>query len=84
MIRPKHPSFEYSEDEINLMINDIKFCKSLGIDGVVLGCLDENYNFKMEQIQLVKKKLMKLEPKNKKPNKLRFSYLQIFYKKSKQ
>ena len=43
----QHPSFEYSEDEINLMINDIKFCKSLGIDGVVLGCLDENYNFKI-------------------------------------
>ena len=50
MIRPKHPSFEYSEDEINTMIDDIKFCKSLGVDGVVFGCLDENSNFQMDQI----------------------------------
>ena len=50
MIRPKHPSFEYSEDEINTMISDIEFCKSFGLDGVVFGCLDENSNFKMDQI----------------------------------
>lgn len=50
MIRPKHPSFEYSEEEINTMIDDIKFCKSLGVDGVVFGCLDENSNFQMDQI----------------------------------
>ena len=50
MIRPKHPSFEYSENEINTMISDIEFCKSFGLDGVVFGCLDENSNFKMDQI----------------------------------
>ena len=50
MIRPKHPSFEYSEEEINTMIDDIKYCKSLGVDGVVFGCLDENSNFQMDQI----------------------------------
>ena len=50
MIRPKHSSFEYSEEEINTMIDDIKFCKSLGVDGVVFGCLDENSNFQMDQI----------------------------------
>jgi copper homeostasis protein len=50
MIRPKHPSFEYSEDEINTMISDIEFCKSFRLDGVVFGCLDENSNFKMDQI----------------------------------
>ena len=50
MIRPKHPSFVYSEDEINTMISDIEFCKSFRLDGVVFGCLDENSNFKMDQI----------------------------------
>jgi copper homeostasis protein len=50
MIRPKHPSFEYSENEINTMISDIEFCKSFGLDGVVFGCLDANSNFKMDQI----------------------------------
>ena len=47
MIRPKHPSFVYSEDEISTMIDDIKFCKNLGLDGVVFGCLDEEYNFEI-------------------------------------
>ena len=50
MIRPKYPSFVYSEDEISTMIDDIKFCKNLGLDGVVFGCLDEEYNFEMKQI----------------------------------
>ena len=50
MIRPKHPSFVYSEDEISTMIDDIKFCKNLGLDGVVFGCLDEECNFEMKQI----------------------------------
>ena len=50
MIRPKHPSFVYSEDEISTMIDDIKFCKNIGLDGVVFGCLDEKYNFEMKQI----------------------------------
>jgi len=50
MIRPKHPSFVYSDDEISTMIDDIKFCKNLGLDGVVFGCLDEEYNFEMKQI----------------------------------
>jgi copper homeostasis protein len=50
MIRPKHPSFVYSEDEISTMIDDIKFCKNIGLDGVVFGCLDEEYNFEMKQI----------------------------------
>ena len=50
MIRPKHPSFVYSDDEISTMIDDIKFCKNIGLDGVVFGCLDEEYNFEMKQI----------------------------------
>lgn len=55
MIRPKHPSFQYSEDEMNTMIDDIEFCKSFGLDGVVFGCLDENSNFKMDQINRLSK-----------------------------
>ena len=55
MIRPKHPSFVYSEDEINIMIEDINFCKRLGLDGVVFGCLDQNSNFDMIQINKLSK-----------------------------
>ena len=55
MIRPKHPSFEYSEDEIKTMIDDIEFCKRLGLDGVVFGCLNKNSNFQMDQINRLSK-----------------------------
>jgi copper homeostasis protein len=55
MIRPKHPSFEYSEDEINTMIDDIKFCKKIGVDGVVFGCLNKNSNFQIDQINRLSK-----------------------------
>ncbi|MDA8587465.1 copper homeostasis protein CutC [Flavobacteriaceae bacterium] len=55
MIRPKHPSFEYSEDEINTMIDDIEFCKRIGVDGVVFGCLNKNSNFQIDQINRLSK-----------------------------
>ena len=55
MIRPKHPSFEYTEDEINTMIDDIEFCKRVGLDGVVFGCLNENSNFHIDQINRLSK-----------------------------
>ena len=53
MIRPKHPSFIYTDEEILKMIEEIKYCKELGVDGVVFGCLDKNSNFNMKQIKLL-------------------------------
>lgn len=53
MIRPKHPSFIYSDRDIQRMIENINFCKGLGVDGVVLGCLNEDSNFNMKQINLL-------------------------------
>jgi copper homeostasis protein len=42
MIRPHAKSFVYTEDEINLMIEDILIAKELKANGVVLGALDGN------------------------------------------
>ena len=53
MIRPKHPSFVYSEDEIKTMIEDINYCKKLGLDGVVFGCLNKDFSLNINQIQLL-------------------------------
>lgn len=39
IIRPRGGSFEYSEDELEIMIEDIKMCKELGAYGVVIGAL---------------------------------------------
>jgi len=55
MIRPKHPSFVYSDDEILQMLEDITYCKELGVDGVVLGCLNENSYLDIEKIDLLSK-----------------------------
>ena len=39
IIRPRGGNFEYSEDEVEIMIEDIKMCKDLGAYGVVIGAL---------------------------------------------
>lgn len=39
MIRPRGGNFVYSDDEIEIMINDIQICTLLGVDGVTFGCL---------------------------------------------
>lgn len=41
LIRPRAGDFTYTELELSQMKEDILFCKSIGIDGVVLGVLDE-------------------------------------------
>ena len=55
MIRPKHPSFIYSEEEIYRMLGDINYCKEIGVDGVVFGCLGQDLNFNMKQIEFLSK-----------------------------
>jgi copper homeostasis protein len=42
MIRPRAGDFHYSANEIEVMKQDITACKSIAVDGVVLGLLDEN------------------------------------------
>lgn len=42
IIRPRGGDFLYSDDEFELMKEDIKICKSLNCDGVVLGILLAN------------------------------------------
>ncbi|HKB44913.1 MAG TPA: copper homeostasis protein CutC [Chitinophagaceae bacterium] len=40
IIRPRGGDFLYSKDEFGIMANDIKFCKQLGCDGIVVGLLN--------------------------------------------
>lgn len=39
LVRPRGGNFIFSEDEIQTMLKDIRLCKSLGINGVVIGAL---------------------------------------------
>jgi copper homeostasis protein len=40
MIRPRAGDFFYSQEELDVMLEDIGLFKSVGIVGVVLGALD--------------------------------------------
>lgn len=44
IIRPRGGDFLYSETEFEIMKRDIETAKSLGVDGLVFGILDENGN----------------------------------------
>lgn len=39
LIRPREGDFVYTPDEVDIMVNDIEMCRSLGADGVVIGAL---------------------------------------------
>lgn len=58
MIRPRGGDFVYSEDELEIMKEDIKICKELGVEGVVFGVLNSdksiNYEALKELIELAK------------------------------
>ena len=42
LIRPRKGNFCYSKEELNIMKNDIEFCKNIGCSGVVRGVLESN------------------------------------------
>lgn len=58
IIRPRGGDFYYSPEEIEIMKEDIKICKSLGVKGVVLGILNRdntiNYEVTKELVTLAK------------------------------
>lgn len=44
LVRPRGGDFVFSEDETESMLRDIDICKSLGVNGVVIGALDRDGN----------------------------------------
>jgi len=42
MIRPRGGDFCYNKHEVMVMEKDIEFCKAIGMDGLVFGCLKED------------------------------------------
>jgi copper homeostasis protein len=39
MIRPRGGNFHYTNQEIDIMLEDIEMCKNLAVNGIVFGCL---------------------------------------------
>ena len=58
IIRPRGGDFFYNEDEIEIMKEVIRVCKSLGVSGVVIGALNTNksinYDVIKEMVDLAK------------------------------
>ena len=42
MIRPHNQSFQYDEEDLQTMIEDIHYAREIGIDGIEIGCLTED------------------------------------------
>ena len=51
LIRPRPGDFVYSEEEVAVMTADIMACKLLGVNGVVIGCLDANGRIHRAQLR---------------------------------
>src|SRR5512133_810993 len=50
MIRPRGGSYVYSENEINVMKEDIIFCRETGVKGIVTGMLQTDGSINLEQL----------------------------------
>ena len=51
LVRARGGDFTYTKPEVDLMVDDIKLCKQLGVDGVVIGALTEDGDIDMEAMQ---------------------------------
>ncbi len=49
LIRPRGGDFCYSNLELEVMLNDIDFCKKNGVDGIVIGALHQDRTLHLEQ-----------------------------------
>ena len=51
LIRPRSGHFTYLEEEFEVMIADIEFCKGIGINGIVSGILNADSSLDVERTQ---------------------------------
>jgi copper homeostasis protein len=49
IIRPRGGDFLYTEEEFQIMLHDVKVCKQLGCDGVVIGILNTDGTIDMKR-----------------------------------
>ena len=49
IIRPRGGDFLYTEDEFEIMLQDVKLCRQLGCDGIVIGLLNKDGNIDIKR-----------------------------------
>ena len=53
MIRPHDGGFVYSDNDLDTMLNDIEIAKSIGVQGVVFGALNEDRTINVAQCRML-------------------------------
>ena len=61
MIRPHSKSFNYSEQDISTILRDISTFKKIDIDGIVIGCLNNDDEIDLKKINLLTEKARPLK-----------------------
>jgi len=61
MIRPHSKSFNYSEKEISIMLRDISIFKKINVDGIVIGCLNQDDEIDLKKTNLLVEKAKPLK-----------------------
>jgi len=53
LIRPRAGGFHYSDEEMKVILNDVQVCKDFGVDGIVVGFLQPNFEIDLESIERI-------------------------------
>jgi len=61
MIRPHSKSFNYSEQDISTILRDISTFKKIDIDGIVIGCLNNDDEIDLKKVNLLTEKARPLK-----------------------
>lgn len=54
LIRPREGNFCYDERELDLMLDDVRFCREAGAAGVVVGALDRNGDLDIRALEALR------------------------------
>lgn len=61
LIRPREGHFCYSENELDIMLDDIRFCHEAGVHGVVVGALTAENQLDLPKMEAMKKMAADME-----------------------
>jgi copper homeostasis protein len=53
LLRPRAGGFHYTDEELKLILNDVQFCKEFGVDGIVVGFLQPNFEIDMDAMERI-------------------------------
>jgi copper homeostasis protein len=53
LIRPRSGGFRYTQEEIDMVLHDVEQCREMGVNGVVVGILDESDQICRESLKAI-------------------------------